>query len=76
MSKVRRTITFSTELDEAMSMLAASKNMSYSEFLESRLRTVSLIQQMIGKLEELPEMPVVNTDQLKVHGDEPLQVIS
>ncbi len=76
MTKVRRTITLSAELDEAISMLAASKSMNYSEFLESRLRTVAIIQQMITELEELPEMPIINTGRMQASSKTPTLVTS
>jgi hypothetical protein len=65
MTKIRRTITIGHDLDEAISMLAVSNQMNYSEFVDSRLRTVPLIQQMIVKLEKLPELPGVNVRKLK-----------
>lgn len=65
MTKVRRTLTIGHDLDEAIAMLAVSNQMNYSEFVDSRLRTVPLIQQMIVKLEKLPELPSVSIKKLK-----------
>lgn len=73
MTKVRRTVTISTELDEAISMLTVSKNMNYSEFLESRLRMVPIIQKMIEHLERLPEIP--DMDVTKLNDKSKTQVI-
>ena len=65
MTKVRRTVTFGHDLDEAIAMLAVANHMNYSEFVDSRLRTVPIIQQMVAKLEKLPQMPTVNVKKLK-----------
>lgn len=67
MTKPRRTITISTELDEAIAKLAVSKKMNYSEFVESRLRTVPIIEQIIEKLESLPDMPQLNVQKIKAN---------
>jgi len=58
MTKVKRSVTISTELDEIIAMLAVSKGMNYSEFLESRLRMNQLVAKKIQELEELPEIPI------------------
>lgn len=65
MTKIRRTVTFGHDLDEAIAMLAVSNQMNYSEFVDSRLRTVPIIQQMIAKLEKLPQMPTANVKKHK-----------
>jgi len=65
MTKTKRSVTISTELDEALAMLSTANSMNYSEFLESRLRMVPAIQQMILKLEKLPEAPIVDISKLK-----------
>ena len=62
MTKAKRSITLSTELDEAIAKLSISKNMNYSEFIESRLRQNPTIEQMIRHLEDLPEMPVLENN--------------
>jgi len=58
MTKVKRSMTISTELDEVIAMIAMSKGMNYSEFVESRLRMNQLVNKKIEELEKLPEIPV------------------
>jgi len=57
MVKTKRSVTLSTELDESIAKLSISRNMNYSEFLDSRLRQVPEISQMVEKIKSLPEMP-------------------
>jgi len=73
MTVIKRTISISPELDEAIAMLSAANNTSYSGYVESRLLMNETVKQMILKLEKLPEMPVVDVDKLKKEEDpEPL----
>lgn len=49
MTKVRRTVNFSVELDGLLGLLATKRQQNLSEFLEYTLRTVPEIHQMILK---------------------------
>ncbi|MGI0088415.1 MAG: hypothetical protein ACREBI_10750 [Nitrosotalea sp.] len=49
MTKVRRTVNFSVELDGILGLLATKRQQNLSEFLEYTLRTVPEIHEMILK---------------------------
>lgn len=59
MTKERRTVTLSKELDEVVAFLASAKQMTLSEFVESRLRMNQEILRQIEKFQNLPEEPAV-----------------
>lgn len=67
MTKERRTITLSKELDETIAFLASARQMSLSEFLETRLRMIPEIQKQIERFQNLPEDPII--DIKKVEGE-------
>lgn len=49
MTKARRTVTFSLELDGILGLLATKRQQDLSEFLEYTLRDVPEIREMIQK---------------------------
>jgi hypothetical protein len=55
MTKQRRTIGISAELDGVIGLLAARKRMNYSEYVESRLKLVPEILNELQKLQSMPE---------------------
>lgn len=57
MSKVRRTVNFSVELDGILGLLSSSSQQSLSEFLEYRLREIPEVKTMIQKMRMVPDMP-------------------
>ena len=56
MTKIRRTVNFSTELDGILALLSSSSKQNLSEFLEYRLREIPEISTMLQKLRTAPEM--------------------
>jgi translation elongation factor EF-Tu-like GTPase len=54
MTKQRRTIGISAELDGVIGLLAARKKMNYSEYVESRLK---LVPEILNELQRLQSMP-------------------
>jgi hypothetical protein len=74
MTKQRRTIALSAELDGVIGLLATRKKMNYSEYVESRLKLVPEILNELKRLQSLPEdaPPTVKgslRDALKVTDD-------
>ncbi|MGI0046326.1 MAG: hypothetical protein ACREBB_03950 [Nitrosotalea sp.] len=74
MTKQRRTIALSTELDGVIGSLATRKKMNYSEYVESRLKLVPEILNELKRLQNMPEdvPPMVKgslRDALKVTDD-------
>lgn len=67
MTKERRTIILSKELDETIAFLASARQMSLSQFLETRLRTIPEIQRQIERFQNLPEDPII--DIKKIEGE-------
>lgn len=63
MTKQRRTITISRELDGVIGLLATAKQKNYSEYLESRLMYVPEIEKELKRLQALPEIPSINRKQ-------------
>lgn len=57
MTKVRRTVNFSIELDGMLGLLASSSQQNLSEFLEYRLRELPEVKTMVQKLRAVPELP-------------------
>lgn len=57
MTKQKRAISISTELDAAIGSLAMKHNMNYSELVERRLSENKEILNEILRLRELPEDP-------------------
>lgn len=55
MTKQRRTLALSTELDGVIGLLATRKKMNYSEYVESRLKLVPEILNELQRLQNLPE---------------------
>jgi len=55
MTKVRRTVNFSLELDGVVGLLSSSSQQNMSEFLEYRLRELPEVKTMIEKLRTAPE---------------------
>ena len=58
MTKQKRTVTVSGELDAAIGLLAIAKDMNYSEYVETRLRMVPEILQEIQQVSSLQEIPL------------------
>jgi hypothetical protein len=55
MTKQRRTIALSAELDGVIGLLATRKKMNYSEYIESRLKLVPELLNELQRLQRLPE---------------------
>jgi hypothetical protein len=55
MTKQRRTIALSAELDGVIGLLATRKKMNYSEYIESRLKLVPELLNELQRLQSLPE---------------------
>ena len=55
MTKPRRTVSLSVELDSILGVLASSSQQSLSEFLEIRLREHPEISKVIKKIRDTPE---------------------
>ncbi|GEM_PF-2875624 len=55
MTKQRRTVAFSAELDGVIGLLATRKRMNYSEYVESRLKLVPEILNELQRLQSMPE---------------------
>lgn len=74
MTKQRRTIALSAELDGVVGLLATRKKMNYSEYIESRLKLVPEIQNELQRLQSVPDdaPPMIKgslKDALKVTDD-------
>jgi len=65
MTKERLTFTLSRELNEAIAFLATAKQMSLSEYLESRLRMVPEILKQIERFQNLPEDPIIDIKKIE-----------
>jgi hypothetical protein len=65
MTKVKRTVTISHTLDEAISLLAAENSESYSGYVESRLLMNDNIRKTIQELERLPKLPKVRLGRIQ-----------
>ena len=76
MTKQRRTVTLSRELDGVIGLLATSKQMNYSEFVESRLRSIPEIQKELQKLQELPDLPTTSIPTRLRHVEEQIPTMS
>lgn len=57
MTKQKRAVTLNPDLDAAIGMLAIKNKMSYSGFLESRLREIPEIFNEIKRQRALPDDP-------------------
>jgi len=57
MTKVRRTVNFSVELDGVLGLLSSSSHQNLSEFLEYRLRELPEINGMLQKIRTVTELP-------------------
>ncbi|MDE1766787.1 MAG: hypothetical protein KGI27_11030 [Thaumarchaeota archaeon] len=55
MTKQRRTIALSAELDGVIGLLATRKKMNYSEYIESRLKLVPEILNELQRLQSVSE---------------------
>jgi hypothetical protein len=55
MTKQRRTVAFSAELDGVIGLLTSRKKMNYSEYVESRLKLVPEILNELQRLQSMPE---------------------
>lgn len=65
MTKERRTITLSKELDDVIAFLASGKQMNLSEYLETRLRMIPEIQRQIETFQNLQDDPIVNVKKIE-----------
>lgn len=65
MTKERLTFTLSKELNEAITLLAAARQMTVSEFLETRLYMIPEIQKQIERFQNLPEDPIIDTKKIE-----------
>ncbi len=57
MTKQKRAISISSELDGAIGLLAMKHEMNYSEFIETRLREIPEMTNEIKRLRALPKDP-------------------
>ena len=57
MTKQRRTLALSAELDGVIGLLAGRKKMNYSEYVESRLKLVPEILNELQRLQSMPDVP-------------------
>lgn len=57
MTKVKRTIALSSELDNIIAMLATGANQNTSEFIEYRLREDEQIKKMLQKIRNAKDPP-------------------
>ncbi|HEV2192959.1 MAG TPA: hypothetical protein VGR54_04980 [Nitrosopumilaceae archaeon] len=55
MTKQRRTVAFSAELDGVIGLLSSHKKMNYSEYVESRLKLVPEILNELQRLQSMSE---------------------
>ena len=65
MTKERRTVTLSKELDDVIAFLASGRQMNLSEFLETRLRMLPEIQKQIERFQNLPEDPIIDIKKIE-----------
>lgn len=64
MAKVKRTVTISHNLDDAIAMLATRNGESYSAYVESRLLMNDNIRKTVQELERLPKFPKVDVQRI------------
>lgn len=77
MTKERRTITLAKELDEVLAYLASAKQMSLSEFLETRLYMLPEIQKQIERFQNLPDDPIIDVKiKEQISPDAPTRIFS
>ena len=57
MTKIRRTVNFSVELDGVLGLLSSSAQQNLSEFLEYRLRELPEVDSMLQKIRTVPDLP-------------------
>jgi hypothetical protein len=57
MTKQKRAISISSELDATIGLLAMRHGMNYSEFVETRLREIPEMADEIKRLRALPDLP-------------------
>jgi Arc/MetJ-type ribon-helix-helix transcriptional regulator len=57
MTKIKRTVTLSSELDNIIAMLASGANQNTSEFIEYRLREDEQIKRMVQKIRNAKDPP-------------------
>ncbi len=57
MTKIRRTVNFSVELDGVLGVLSSSAQQNLSEFLEYRLRELPEVNDMLQKIRTVPDLP-------------------
>jgi hypothetical protein len=55
MTKQRRTIALSAELDGVIGLVSSRKKMNYSEYVESRLKLVPEILHELQRLQNMPD---------------------
>lgn len=75
MTKIRRTVNFSVELDGVLGLLSTSSQQNLSEFLEYRLRELPEVKDMLQKIRTVPELPPMikgKTPKLVHNESEPL----
>lgn len=73
MTKVKRSITISAELDNVTSRLASILEQTTSEFLEIRLREDPQISEMIKKLRIASDPPTITK---KIEKEVPIEGLS
>lgn len=64
MVKIKRTVTISHNLDDAIAMLATRNGESYSAYVESRLLMNDNIRKTVQELEKLPKFPKVDVQKI------------
>lgn len=57
MTKQRRTIALSAELDGVIGIMASRKKMNYSEYVESRLKLVPEILNELQRIQGMSDVP-------------------
>lgn len=57
MTKQRRTVALSAELDGVIGLMASRKKMNYSEYVESRLKLVPEILNELQRIQGMPDVP-------------------
>lgn len=65
MTKIKRTITLSSELDNIIAMLATGANQNTSEFIEYRLREDEQIKKMLQKIRNAKDPPAYKAEKIR-----------
>lgn len=71
---IRRTITISPELDMAIAKLATESGSNYSKYISDRLIMNDTIKEIILRLEKLPQMPELTTEEITKQQSTPMTI--